>query len=296
MNIKDGFRGSNFVEIKSDRHKAEEFFKEAMSKWSRFLILWNEAMRDPYLFKRKEADDILIWFQTYYPKYKEWSNFEMHRTTPEGKTRRIDPLFDVLFAGGNFWNLRRNSSDYLDELNQVMPQLRAMASSLKDELELHKERLELPLEEALRIISRFHFAVSPLKNRRKGKMPFQLEDEYDVQDLLQAFLRLEFDDVRKEEPTPSYAGATSRIDIVLKNEKISIETKKTRKNLTEKEIGDQLINDIARYKNYPEINAVVFFVYDPDLLIENPDGLKSDLEKSSTEKLKVIVVVSPRGK
>jgi len=39
-----------------------------------------------------------------------------------------------------------------------------------------------------------------------------------VQDLLFTFLKLEFDEVRKEESTPSYAGTTSKIDIVLKNE------------------------------------------------------------------------------
>jgi len=282
------------METKSDRQEAEEFFKEAMSKWERFLTLWNRTSE--YFNPSVECDKILAWFQTYYPKYQECSDFTMHLTTEEGRTVQIDPLFDVIFQGANFWNLRRNSSLYLDEVNQVMPQLRGMASQIKDERELHRKRLESPLAEVMRVVDRFHFATSPLKNRRRGKTPFQLEDEYDVQDLLQTFLKLEFDDVRKEEPTPSYAGAASRIDIVLKNEKISVEAKKTRKTLTEKTLGNQLISDIARYKNYPEINAVVFFVYDPDFLIENPDGFKSDLEKLSTPKLKVIVVISPKGK
>jgi hypothetical protein len=218
----------------------------------------------------------------------------MHFTTPEGKTVTIDPLFDVLFQGCNFMHIRRNSNLYVDELNQVMPQLRGMASQIKDESELRRKRLESPVAEVVRIVNKFHFAISPLKKRRKGKTPFQIEDEYDVQDLLQSFLKLEFDDVRREEPTPTHAGASSRIDIVLKNEKIVVEAKMTRENLTDKEIGNELIEDIARYKNYPEINTIVFFVYDPNFLIENPDGLRSDIEKSSTAELKVIVVISSK--
>jgi len=286
------------METKSDRQKAEEFFKEAMIRWERFLTLLNKAVKTMYVDHSvyREADDILAWFQNNYPKYQEYSSFEMYHSTQEGKTSRIDPLFDVLFQGANFGNIRRHISSYVGELNQVMPQLRGLASQLKNEHELHRKRLKSPLAEVIRLIERFHFATPSLKNRRREKTRFLLEDEYDVQDLLQAFLRLEFDDVRKEEPAPSYAGGSSRIDIVLKNEKISVEVKKTRKNLTDKEIGDQVINDIARYKGYPDTNAVVFFVYDPDFLIENPDGLKSDLEKLSTEKLKVVVVISPKGK
>jgi len=286
------------METKDDRQAAIEFFNEAVLKWQHFITIWNKAMKGFATAKdREEADNILGWFQMNYPIYQEYSTFKMHLTTDDGKTFEIDPLFDVIFQGGNFGNLLRNSSLYLTELNQVIPQLRGHISQLKKERELHgRKKLEPPLAEVIQVVNRFHFATLQLKNRRKGKTLFRIDDEYDVQDLLQAFLKLEFDDVRKEEPTPSYAGAAARIDIVLKNEKISVEAKKTRENLTGKEIGNQLINDIARYKNYPEINAVVFFVYDPDFLIENPDGLKSDIEKLSTPKLKVVVVISPKGK
>ena len=40
---------------------------------------------------------------------------------------------------------------------------------------------------------------------------------------------LYFDDIRAEEWTPSYAGKCARVDFLLKNEKIVIEVKKTRK-------------------------------------------------------------------
>jgi hypothetical protein len=152
----------------------------------------------------------------------------------------------------------------------------------------------MKFDKLLKTLNRFHIAVISLSKRRKGKTPFVIDDEYDVQDLLYTFLKLEFDDVRKEEFTPSYAGGASRIDFVLKKEKVIVEAKKTSDSLTTNKIGEQLIIDIAKYESYPEINTLVCFIYDPDYLIENSEGLKLDLEKKSTEKLKVIVIISPK--
>jgi len=101
------------------------------------------------------------------------------------------------------------------------------------------------------------------------------------------------DDIRSEEWTPSYAGGASKIDLILKKEKVLVEVKKTGDNLTEKQIDPQLIVDIARYDEYPDVETLVCFVYDPDLIISNPKGLKTDLEKLPTKKLRVTVVICP---
>ena len=42
-----------------------------------------------------------------------------------------------------------------------------------------------------------------------------MEDEYDVQDLFHALLTIYFEDIRKEEWSPSYAGGASRMDFLL---------------------------------------------------------------------------------
>jgi len=131
------------------------------------------------------------------------------------------------------------------------------------------------------ICSRFHIVATQLKDRRhENRNTITIADEYDVQDLLHALLKLYFDDVRPEEYTPSYAGGSSRIDFLLKNEKIAIETKKTRKGLKSKEIADQLIIDIDRYKEiHPDCEILFCFVYDPESLIQNPKGFESDFNK-----------------
>lgn len=78
----------------------------------------------------------------------------------------------------------------------------------------------------MNIFSRFHRVARQLRSRHNGRSTLEIEDEYDVQDLLHALLQLHFDDIRAEEWTPSYAGKSARVDFLLKKEKIVIEVKK----------------------------------------------------------------------
>lgn len=133
---------------------------------------------------------------------------------------------------------------------------------------------------ALRLIcGRFHSVAAQLRSRHDHRATLDVGDEYDVQDLMHALLRLFFEDIRPEEWTPSYAGHSNRMDFLLKPDRIVIETKKTRKGVAAKEIGQQLILDIEHYKKHPDCEHLVCFVYDPDNLIANPRGLESDLAR-----------------
>ncbi len=120
-----------------------------------------------------------------------------------------------------------------------------------------------------------------------------MKDEYDVQDLLHALLKIFSNDIRTEEWIPSYAGGSSKMDFLLKDEKIVVETKMTRQNLVDREIGNQFIEDIARYQSHPDCETLFCFVYDPEGKISNPHGLAKDLENQSTDKMKVKVIIKP---
>ena len=146
------------------------------------------------------------------------------------------------------------------------------------------------------ICSKFHLFALQLSRRHSGRTAFQINDEYDVQDLLHAILRLFFDDVRVEEVAPSTAGASPRMDFLLKDEQIAIEAKKTRSGLHGKEVGDQILVDIARYANHSDCRRLICLVYDPDNLVKNPEGLKKDLIKQSTDKFAIEVYIVPEGK
>lgn len=150
-----------------------------------------------------------------------------------------------------------------------------------------------PTEEVLRICSRFPNVVRVMKNRYSNREPLTINDEYDVQYLLKILLASSFNDIRSEEPCPSLAGSSSRTDFLLKNEKIAIETKMTRENLADKELGKQLIQDIARYQTHPNVDSLVCFIYDPNQFMENPLGIKNDLESLSSDNLIVKVIITP---
>jgi hypothetical protein len=143
------------------------------------------------------------------------------------------------------------------------------------------------------LFNKFHVVATQLKNRYANRETIKINDEYDVQDIMNALLRVHFEDVRKEEHTPSYAGSAARVDFLLKREQIIIEVKKTRSGLKDKEIGNQLILDIAHYKSHPDCKKLICFVYDPENLINNPRGLEDDLNKNSNDEMTVEVWIRP---
>ena len=175
----------------------------------------------------------------------------------------------------------------------------AMLSSMVDEIEeFWSAADDTTPPDAITIIrllcTRFHLVARQLRNRYQDRPTIEIEDEYDVQDLMHALLKLHFDDVRAEEWTPSYAGKSSRMDFLLKNEKVVFEIKNTRKGLDHKNVGDQLAIDIVRYKSHPDCSTLVCFVYDPEGRIGNPASLESDLT-GNEHGLDVLVVVAPKG-
>lgn len=142
----------------------------------------------------------------------------------------------------------------------------------------------------LNILNRFPSFVRQLKRRYNGRTPLEVNDEYDVQDMVYALLTLHFNDIRAEEYTPSFAGAASRQDFLLKKEKIVIEVKKTRESLGAGKVGGELLIDMARYRAHQDCDTLILFVYDPDGYINNPSGVKADLESGDAEgKVKVVI-------
>jgi len=143
------------------------------------------------------------------------------------------------------------------------------------------------------IFEKFHSCCRQARSRYDKRPTIDVKDEYDVQDLIHILLRLHFSDVRKEEYTPSYAGGSSRMDFLLKDIQTVIEVKKTRDTLKAKEIGEELIIDIAKYKTHPDCKKLYCFVYDPEGLIANPKSLESDLS-GNKDGLSVQVSIRPK--
>ena len=71
-----------------------------------------------------------------------------------------------------------------------------------------------------------------------------------------------------------------------------MEIKKSRPGLGARELGEQLIVDIAKYKKHPDCRTLFCFVYDPDGRIVNPRGIENDLNANQDE-LTVRVLIAP---
>ena len=158
----------------------------------------------------------------------------------------------------------------------------------EDELAIANEK-SVSISEILLIIDRFDLITKQLRQRHDSRETLDISDEYDVQDLFHALLKLYLDDIRAEEWTPSYAGSSSRIDFFIPELELAIEIKKTRKGLGNKEAKEQLAIDKDHYRCKESIKHLICFVYDPDGRIQNPRGFEKGLAQEGPLKTDVYV-------
>jgi hypothetical protein len=136
-------------------------------------------------------------------------------------------------------------------------------------------------------------ATRPIVNRRRpNRDSIRLDDEYDMQDVVETILRCLYSDVRHEEPTPSSAGSSSRMDLHIREGRTAIEVKVTAAGRAEKQIKPELLVDINDYRNHPKVNTLVAAVYDLAGTFENPAGFEHDMS-GVRDGLEVRVVVIP---
>lgn len=194
------------------------------------------------------------------------------------------PFFEPFSKQDNSPNTTRI---FLETLKAIKEQIKKdIIKTLPSNDTVFQEDYDLKLRN---IFSKFHKIVVQLRHRHSNRDTLNVNDEYDVQDLLHSLLHIYFDDIRPEEWTPSYAGRAARTDFLLKNEKVFVEVKKTRNGLADKEVGEQLTLDIAKYRQHPDCEKLYCFVYDPESRIVNKRGIISDLESANDGFVKVII-------
>lgn len=236
-------------------------------------------------------------------KYTERStlthNIETYVDQAKYKTwvARVKKLIEDSYGkASDYYNDFENVNiSWLTNHNALTRSYKPLFDAARDDLEHSTISTDIPEEGSalslvLNILNRFPAFVRQLKRRYNGRAPLEVNDEYDVQDMVYALLTLHFNDIRAEEYTPSFAGAASRQDFLLKKEKIVIEVKKTRESLGAGKVGGELLIDMARYRAHQDCDTLILFVYDPDGYINNPSGVKADLESGDAEgKVKVII-------
>jgi REase_DpnII-MboI len=106
----------------------------------------------------------------------------------------------------------------------------------------------------LQIAESFHRVALNLRSRRTNRAALLIADEYDVQHVLGALLASLFQEVRPEEWAPSYAGSASRVDFLLRNKSIAVETKMTRDGLSDRKLGTSSSSTSRTISKFPVVN------------------------------------------
>lgn len=144
------------------------------------------------------------------------------------------------------------------------------------------------------VLRHFHAYATQLNRRHGTRLGIEIHDEHDVQDILDAVLRINFRNLLREEPVPNSVGAVSRIDILLPDPAIAIEVKMTRDGLRDGKLGEELLIDLARYAAHPACRYLFLFIYDPQHRVRNPNVLLTDLvQKGQGLGLPVQVIYAP---
>lgn len=129
---------------------------------------------------------------------------------------------------------------------------------------------------------------------RKGKVPFEISDEYDVQDLLHATLRAYLKYSVTEDPLPKVAGTkSSRIDVSIEELGILIEVKYVRGPEDQKRIFEEYSQDLVLYASWPHLKSLIYLIYNSDDL-RDPEAFEklSTVQEISGKRFNVIVVLA----
>ncbi len=231
---------------------------------------------------------------------RDWEEWKYATVSVERHVRsgyryeEITGLFDI--SVDNDVNISRQKTSFyghgLEDLHNAIMKALESLSWLQARKKTKENKPTTAFQKLECLLQRFHKIARQLRHRHDNRETLLIRDEYDVQDLLHTLLKTLFDDVRPEEYTPSYAGASSRMDFLLKAEKIVVEAKMARTKLTDKLIGEQLIVDMNRYQSHPDCKRLVCFIYDPEGYVKNPFALENDLSGKQND-LDVHVFVVP---
>ncbi|TKB78951.1 MAG: hypothetical protein E8D42_05935 [Nitrospira sp.] len=150
-----------------------------------------------------------------------------------------------------------------------------------------------PLNLVRKVCLRFHSVARQLRLRKDYRPTLEVDDDHDLQDLLCALLKVEFDEVSTDEWTPPYTGGTPRTTLLVNRDQIAIVAKKTGPGVTTKELADQVAADTAYYRAQGRCATVFCFIYDPEGRIGSPKRLETTLT-SVSEHCRVEVLVAPK--
>lgn len=188
--------------------------------------------------------------------------------------------------------------DFRDGLKRTLTELDNVIEQLQEKLQhagVTKMSATAEIQLVLQLCGRLNHSAKVLNRRRKDKLPFEISDEYDVQDLLKAVLRAYFKYSVTEDPIGKLAGSSSRADFAIRELGVIIEAKYVHSPTEQDRITKQFAADVQSYSQWPYLEHFIYLVYgaedlnEPELL----DQLEGSLEVSG-KRFKAHVVRCPK--
>ncbi|SEE03452.1 hypothetical protein SAMN05216489_05279 [Streptomyces sp. 3213] len=307
---------SKATDKEKEIHVLERFYAELQSREGSYFLHWNMnrpeygftalAARYEYLtgntppasppHQRIDVDGLLAatFGETYAPHGRlegiaRLNNMDM-RSFRTGKDEA------EMFSRGEWGTLSRSTASkswIIANALRLLVDGKILTASSAGSVEFAGENVDA-VALVLAMGDRVRPVMRSLSVRSHGA-PLQFKNEYDDQYLCRALLVQFFDDVRDEEYVPSYAGGNSRIDFLIPRFKLGIELKHTRDGLKDKDVGEQLVIDVARYSAHNSVSHLICLVFDYDGHLRNPRALEDDLRREvSSPEMAVTVRIYDR--
>ena len=147
------------------------------------------------------------------------------------------------------------------------------------------------------ILNNFYMFIEALKERTPHKTAgikkeildqINIENEYDIQFLLYAYLKPLYKEIRQE-VSQDTGNETVRADLLI-GEDICIEAKYSREKMTEKKRSEEIKADMVHYKQ----REIYFFIYDKKKIIKNIESFKNTYESKFSDKKIHIIIHQPK--
>jgi hypothetical protein len=145
-------------------------------------------------------------------------------------------------------------------------------------------------------LQEFGECVRYLNTRRSSGAILQLDSEASVQDALYLILRPWVHDLVPENPTDRTGNRFSVADFRSRRLRLFIEAKFVRDKQHGRGISKELHDDIEVYRQHPDCDTIVFFVYDADSSIPDERELRRVIEEPRTytgRPLTCMLIVKP---
>ena len=156
-----------------------------------------------------------------------------------------------------------------------------------------------PIQHLFAALDAFSGLVGYLNGRRESGGVATVKSEADVQDLLYLSLKTIFPEMVYEQPTEKGAQGYSIGDFQIPSLKLILEAKYVAKKADVKARAEEIQQDIYQYTTQTECKRIVFFVYDPLILIPDRANFAASLSaaegdyKSAGREVEIWTVVKP---